>query len=74
MVAQLIGRALLTQETLLFAVVRQVLPMLDGAYALAIVDREAPDTVVLARQGSPLVLVWALASTSPARTLWLCDQ
>ena len=54
-VAQLIGRALLTQETLLSAV-RQVLPMLEGAYALAIVDREAPDTVVLARQGSPLVL------------------
>ncbi|MGB0156379.1 MAG: glutamine--fructose-6-phosphate transaminase (isomerizing) [Luminiphilus sp.] len=54
-VAQLIGRALLTQETLLSAV-QQVLPMLEGAYALAIVDREAPDTVVLARQGSPLVL------------------
>lgn len=54
-VAQLIGRALLTQETLLSAV-RQVLPMLEGAYALAIVDREASDTVVLARQGSPLVL------------------
>jgi glucosamine--fructose-6-phosphate aminotransferase (isomerizing) len=54
-VAQLIGRALLTQETLLSAV-QQVLPMLEGAYALAIIDREAPDTVVLARQGSPLVL------------------
>ncbi|MDA0651627.1 MAG: glutamine--fructose-6-phosphate transaminase (isomerizing), partial [Proteobacteria bacterium] len=54
-VAQLIGRALLTQTTLLSAV-QQVLPMLEGAYALAIVDREAPDTVVLARQGSPLVL------------------
>ena len=54
-VAQLIGRALLTQATLLSAV-QQVLPMLEGAYALAIVDREAPDTVVLARQGSPLVL------------------
>ena len=54
-VAQLIGRALLTQKTLLSAV-QQVLPMLEGAYALAIVDREAPDTIVLARQGSPLVL------------------
>ena len=54
-VAQLIGRALLTQETLLSAV-QQVLPMLEGAYALAIIDREAPDSVVLARQGSPLVL------------------
>ena len=54
-VAQLIGRALLTQKTLLSAV-QQVLPVLEGAYALAIVDREAPDTVVLARQGSPLVL------------------
>jgi len=54
-VAQLIGRALLTQKTLLSAV-QQVFPMLEGAYALAIVDREAPDTVVLARQGSPLVL------------------
>ena len=54
-VAQLIGRALLTQETLLSAV-QQVLLMLEGAYALAIIDREAPDSVVLARQGSPLVL------------------
>ena len=53
-VAQLIGRALLTQETLLSAV-QQVLPMLEGAYALAIIDREAPDSVVLARQGSPQV-------------------
>lgn len=54
-VAQLIELAVASGLKLLDAV-RQVLPQLQGAYALAIVDREAPDTVVVARQGSPLVL------------------
>ena len=54
-VAQLIELAVASGAKLLDAV-RQVLPQLQGAYALAIVDREAPDTVVVARQGSPLVL------------------
>ena len=54
-VAQLIELAVAAGAPLLDAV-HQVLPQLRGAYALAIVDREAPDTVVVARQGSPLVL------------------
>ena len=54
-VAQLIEFAV-SEGTPLLDAVHQVLPKLKGAYALAIVDREAPDNVVVARQGSPLVL------------------
>ena len=54
-VAQLIESAVASGRAL-FDAVRHVLPQLEGAYALAIVDREAPDTVVVARHGSPLVL------------------
>ena len=55
MVAQLIESAVAEGNGLLDAV-QQVLPQLEGAYALAIVDREAPNRIVVARQGSPLVL------------------
>ena len=54
-VAQLIESAVASGNGLLDAV-QQVLPQLEGAYALAIVDREAPNHIVVARQGSPLVL------------------
>ena len=54
-VAHLIAQAVRSADGLL-AAVQAVLPRLEGAYALAIVDREAPDTIVVARQGSPLVL------------------
>ena len=54
-VAHLIEQAVASEGALLLAV-QTVLPKLKGAYALAIVDREAPDTVIVARQGSPLVL------------------
>ena len=54
-VAQLIESAVASGKGLLEAV-QHVLPQLEGAYALAIVDREAPDHIVVARQGSPLVL------------------
>ena len=54
-VAQLIESAVAEGNGLLDAV-QQVLPQLEGAYALAIVDREAPNRIVVARQGSPLVL------------------
>ena len=40
----------------LLAAVQQVLPKLQGAYALAVIDRESPNQLVVARQGSPLVL------------------
>ncbi len=54
-VAHLIAQAVRSADGLL-AAVQAVLPRLEGAYALAIVDRAAPDTIVVARQGSPLVL------------------
>ena len=54
-VAHLIELAVASGKTLLDAV-QHVLPQLEGAYALAIVDREAPNRIVVARQGSPLVL------------------
>ena len=54
-VAQLIESAVASGKGLLDAV-QQVLPQVEGPYALAIVDREAPDHIVVARQGSPLVL------------------
>ena len=55
MVAHLIDAAVSEVRDLLSAV-QSVLPQLEGAYALAVVNREAPDTIVVARQGSPLVL------------------
>jgi len=54
-VAQLIESTVASGKAL-FDAVQHVLPQLEGAYALAIVDRKAPDTVVVARHGSPLVL------------------
>ena len=54
-VAHLIDAAVSEAGGLLPAV-QSVLPQLEGAYALAVVNREAPDTIVVARQGSPLVL------------------
>ena len=54
-VAHLIDQALGAGAQLLEAV-QSVLPRLEGAYALAIVDQQQPDHVVVARQGSPLVL------------------
>ncbi len=42
--------------TNLFQAVREVLRPLRGAYAIAVVAVDSPDEVVVARQGSPLVL------------------
>lgn len=42
--------------TNLFQAVREVLRSLRGAYAIAVVAVDSPDEVVVARQGSPLVL------------------
>ena len=54
-VAHLIEQSLGSGHQLL-AAVQSVLPRLEGAYALAIVDQQEPDQVVVARHGSPLVL------------------
>ena len=40
----------------LFESVRQTIGQLEGAYAIAVVDTEHEDEVVVAREGSPLVL------------------
>ena len=53
--AHLIARALEQGNDLLAAVTESV-QQLEGAYALAIIDRLAPDRVIVARQGSPLVV------------------
>lgn len=40
----------------LFEAVRTAVPHLKGAYALAVVHADEPDTLVVAREGSPLML------------------
>ena len=55
-VAQLIALAIEEGGHDLLAAVQLVLPKLQGAYALAVIDRESPNQLIVARQGSPLVL------------------
>ena len=40
----------------LLSTVQQVVKKLEGAYAIAVMDSDEPDTLVVAREGSPLVL------------------
>ena len=54
----------------LFAAVREAVKQLHGAYAIAVMHKDQPHTVVGARQGSPLVVGWATARTSSRRTRW----
>ncbi|MEM8563955.1 MAG: glutamine--fructose-6-phosphate transaminase (isomerizing) [Pseudomonadota bacterium] len=54
-VVHLLHQALVEGKTLLQAM-RRAVDQLEGAYAIAAVDAEHPDTVVAARRGSPLVL------------------
>ena len=53
--AHLVARAL-TDGGDLTAAVRRALGDVEGAYGIAVVDAEQPDVVVLARNGSPLVI------------------
>lgn len=53
--AHLVERELQRSDSLLQAVERAV-GRLEGAYALGVIDAEAPDRVIGARQGSPLVV------------------
>ena len=55
--------AALAQGGGLFEALQRVVPRLQGAYALAVVDAEAPDRLVVAREGSPLVLGVGVAET-----------
>jgi glucosamine--fructose-6-phosphate aminotransferase (isomerizing) len=54
-IVHLIHKALISGATLLEAV-RQTITQLKGAYAIAVVDIEHEDEVIVAREGSPLVL------------------
>jgi glucosamine--fructose-6-phosphate aminotransferase (isomerizing) len=54
-VAHLLHRALAGGDSL-FTALRSTVARLRGAYAIAAVDREHPETVVAAREGSPLVI------------------
>ena len=47
----------------LFEGVRQTIGQLEGAYAIAVVDTEHEDEVVVAREGSPLVLGVGIGET-----------
>jgi len=50
-----IFHALKTSENLL-AAVKNTVPKLEGAYALAIMSSDEPDTLIACRKGSPLVI------------------
>ena len=54
-IVHLIHKALMSGAKLLRAV-RQTITQLKGAYAIAVVDIEHEDEVIVAREGSPLVL------------------
>lgn len=43
-------------QSSLFEAVQSIIPRLEGAYGIAIIDKEQPDTLVVARSGSPLLL------------------
>ena len=53
---QLIEHIMLSNSLTLLEAVQVALHQVIGAYAIAILDREHPDTIVCARQSSPLVV------------------
>src|SRR5215471_2782977 len=55
-VAHLVDRALRAGATTLFDALRTALQQVEGAYAIAVVSRSAPDRLVVAKSASPLVL------------------
>ncbi|RMH42073.1 MAG: glutamine--fructose-6-phosphate aminotransferase, partial [Gammaproteobacteria bacterium] len=46
----------LNHETDLLGAVRRALSQLQGAYAIAVIDKTEPNTLIVAREGSPLVI------------------
>ena len=54
-IVHLVHKALISGATL-FEAVQKTVVKLEGAYAIAVVDTDHEDEVVVARQGSPLVL------------------
>jgi len=55
-IAHLVHRAYAATTGDLFAAVRSVVPLLRGAYAIAVIHKDEPHRVVGARAGSPLVV------------------
>ena len=55
-IAHLIGLELQDDSCTLSDAVSKVLSLLDGTWALAIIDKKRPDEVVVARNGSPMVI------------------
>ncbi len=53
---QLIDYIKETNNCSLVAAVREALTQVIGAYAIAVIDRDTPDTIVAARKSSPLVI------------------
>ena len=53
---QLIEHIMLSNDLQLLEAVQVALHQVIGAYAIAILDRENPDTIICARQSSPLVV------------------
>ena len=55
-IAHLIHAAIGEQKTDFVSAVKAVVARLQGAYGLAVINSEAPNTIVCARSGSPLVI------------------
>lgn len=55
-VVHLIHQVMQEQELDLLAAVQKVVPMLHGAYGLCVISTRDPETLVVARSGSPLVI------------------
>jgi glucosamine--fructose-6-phosphate aminotransferase (isomerizing) len=76
-IAHLVGREFTLGQDLL-ASVQRVLATLDGAYALGVVHRGEPDTLIGARKGSPLVvgvgIEEAFLASDPLALLQVTDR
>ncbi len=55
-VVHLIHRAMRQEKIDLLSAVQHVVPMLHGAYGLCVISTKEPETLVVARSGSPLVI------------------
>ncbi|WP_339858879.1 glutamine--fructose-6-phosphate transaminase (isomerizing) [Pseudohongiella acticola] len=55
-VVHLIHRAMRQEKIDLLSAVQHVVPMLHGAYGLCVISTREPETLVVARSGSPLVI------------------
>lgn len=61
-IVHLVHKALISGASL-FEAVRETIGQLEGAYAIAVVDTEHDDQVVVTREGSPLVLGVGIGET-----------